>query len=70
MVQQRFQIGDRDIPQPFISTLHMVIMAGQSIGAFPVDGWGPLQTLEFTRLLDELSEVNEREEMHLRWPEN
>ena len=69
MIQQRISIGDRDIQQPFIPTMHMVIMAGQRISALSVDAWGPLQALEFTRLLDEISDREEREEMTLQWPE-
>ncbi len=70
MVQQGFQIDNGDIPQPFTTTLHMVIMAGQRISAFPVDTWGPLQALEFTRLLSELADREVSEEMRSQWPEN
>ena len=47
----------------------MAILAGQRISALSVDAWGPLQALEFTRLLDEISDREEREEMNLQWPE-
>jgi hypothetical protein len=69
MIQQRILMGERDTPKPFIPTMHMVIMAGQRISALSVDAWGPLQALEFTRLLDEISDREEREEMNLQWPE-
>ncbi len=70
MVQQEFHFREHDNPQPIISTLHMVIMAGQRIGSILIDGWGPLETLEFTRLLDEVIVEDEYEESHLQWPEN
>ena len=69
MIQQRISIGERDTPKPFIPTIHMAILAGQRISALSVDAWGPLQALEFTRLLDEISDREEHEEMNLQWPE-
>jgi hypothetical protein len=69
MIQQRISIRDRDFPRYFIPTMHMVIMAGQRINTLSVDDWGPLQTLEFTRLLAELSDREELKEMNLPWLE-
>ncbi len=70
MTQQSISVVDRNITQPFIPTLRMIVMAEERISAIPIDGWGSLQALEFIRLLDEISEQGTSEEMNSEWHEN
>jgi hypothetical protein len=70
MIQQSISIVDRNITQPLIPTLRMVVMAEERISAIPIDGWGSLQALEFIRLIDDLSEQETSEEMNSEWHEN